>query len=68
MDDFSIKVSNMTDFTYLNEALTKHYTVTRDYKGSIFCGIHLNWDYIQCHVDCSMPGYITMALTKYQHK
>ncbi len=35
--------------------------------GSLFCGIHLTWIYKLGHVDCHMPGYISKALTKYQH-
>ncbi len=35
--------------------------------GSLFCGIHLTWNYSQGHIDCHMPGYINKALMKYQH-
>jgi hypothetical protein len=35
--------------------------------GSLFCNIHLNWNYMLEHVNCHMPGYIDKALTKYQH-
>ncbi len=35
--------------------------------GSLFCGIHLAWNYTLGHVDCHMPGYINKALTRYQH-
>jgi hypothetical protein len=46
-------------------ALKEYYKVAVDWTGSLFCGITLTWDYKQCHVDCSMPGYIDKALKKY---
>jgi hypothetical protein len=62
VDDFGIKVSNMSDFTHLKEVLTEHYTVTVDHSGSMFCSIRLEWDHVQCCIDCLMPGYMTMIL------
>ena len=38
-----------------------------DWKGSLFCGVKLTWDYINRHITTHMPGYIGEALTKYQH-
>ena len=35
--------------------------------GSLFCGIHLTWNYLQGRVDCHIPGYINKAVPKYQH-
>ncbi len=67
VNNFGIKVTNMANFKNLKEALEEHYTVAVDYKGSLFCGVKLMWDYACCHVDCSMPGYIITALKKYQH-
>jgi len=57
----------MADFEHLKKALKEHYTIAVDYKGSLFCGVKLTWDYACCHVDCSMPGYIATTLKKYQH-
>jgi hypothetical protein len=48
-------------------SLKEYYEVAVDWTGLLFCGIKLTWDYKQCHVDCSMPGYINKALKKYQH-
>jgi hypothetical protein len=67
IDNFRIKVTNMVDFDHLKEALKEHYTISVDYKGSLFCDLKLTWDYACCHINCSMPGYITTALKKYQH-
>jgi hypothetical protein len=67
VNDFGIKITNMHDMDYLINALKEHYTVAIDMTGSLFCGIHLTWNYTLGHVNCHMPGYINKALTMYQH-
>ena len=57
----------MDDMHHLTTALEEHYKVAVDWKGSLFCGVTLTWDYINRHVTTNMPGYIGTALTKYQH-
>jgi hypothetical protein len=53
---------------HLISALEHHYeAVSKDWKGALFCGIKLDWDYGQRTVDLSMPGYITQALHKFRH-
>jgi hypothetical protein len=42
-------------------------TVSKDWTGGLYCGITLNWDYANKHVDLSMPGYIKDALHKFQN-
>jgi hypothetical protein len=66
-DDFCIKVTNMHNMDHLINALKEHYTLAIDMTGSLFCSIHLTWNYTQGHVDCHVPRYINKALTKYQH-
>jgi len=39
-----------------------------DWKGELFCGMHLNWDYKNCTVDLSMPDYTQKALLKFGHR
>jgi hypothetical protein len=67
VDDFGIKVTNMHDMDYLVNALKEHYTIAIDMTSSLFCSIHLTWNYTLGHVNCHTPGYINKALTKYQH-
>jgi hypothetical protein len=67
VDDFEIKVTHMDDMHHLKKALAEDYRVAVDWKGSLFCGVKLSWDYINWHITTHMPGYIGMALTKYQH-
>jgi hypothetical protein len=67
VDDFGIKVTNMHNMDHLVDALKEHYTIAVDMVGSLFCSIHLTWNYMEGHVDCHMPGYINKVLMKYQH-
>ena len=67
VDDVGIKVTNMDNIHHLTSALEEHYKVAVDWKGSLFCGVKLTWDYINWHVTTNMPGYIGTAVTKYQH-
>jgi hypothetical protein len=66
-NDFGLKVTHMDDMHHLKKALEEHYMVAVDWKGSLYCGVKLSWDYINQHVTRQMPGYIGKALTKYQH-
>jgi hypothetical protein len=67
VDDFGIKVTNMHDMDHPVNTLKEHYTVAINMTGSLFCGIHLTWNYTLGHIGCHMPRYINKALTKYQH-
>jgi hypothetical protein len=52
---------------HLIVALETDYTVSKDWTDGLYCGITLNWDYANKHVDLSMPGCIKDALHKFQH-
>ncbi len=43
------------------------YKLTKDWTGNLYCGISLNWDYINQTVDISMPGYTKNKLQEYNH-
>jgi hypothetical protein len=47
--------------------MKEHYTVAVNMTGSLFCGIHLIWNYSQGHINHHMPRNINKALMKYQH-
>jgi hypothetical protein len=69
VDDFGVEYEDEKHATYLLDALNKHYeAVSADWKGLLFCGIKLEWDYMMKTVDLSMRGYITQAVYKFQHK
>jgi hypothetical protein len=67
VDDFGVKVVGQTHAEHLIHSLKKHYDVTIDRGGKIFCGIHLDWDYTNRTVDLSMPDYVTKALARLRH-
>ena len=66
VDDFGIKTIGLTHAKHLQHALEKYYEVDVDWKGQLYCGIHLNWDNKKKMVDLSMPGYIPKALARFQ--
>jgi hypothetical protein len=41
----------MANFEHVKMALKEHYIIAVDYKGSLFCGVKLTWDYARRHVD-----------------
>ena len=51
----------------LNALKTFYKKISIDWEGKLFCGIKLQWDYKNKHVDLSMPGYIQHVLHKYHH-
>jgi hypothetical protein len=67
VDNYDIKKTDTADFHHLKTSLKEYYEVVIDWTGLLFCGVKLMWDYKQCHVNCSMPGYINKALKKYQN-
>ncbi len=48
-------------------ALNDYYKVEIDWTGRLYCGLTLDWNYKDRHVDTSMPGYINKQLQKYEH-
>jgi hypothetical protein len=68
VDDFGVKYEGLANARHLINALEQHYTVSKDWKGGLYCGITLHWDHLLKHVDLSMPGYITSMLHTYQHR
>jgi hypothetical protein len=67
VDDFGIKYVGRQHAEHLVAALKALYPVTTDWKGELYCGLTLHWDYTARTVDLSMPGYIPAALHKFQH-
>jgi len=67
VDDFAVCYTNPNDASHLLTALRTHYEVTEDWDATHYCGLTLQWDYAQCTVNISMPGYIERALLRFQH-
>jgi hypothetical protein len=47
--------------------IKKNYSLTKDWTGDLYCGIKLEWDYVNRTVDTSMPGYVKKKLQEYGH-
>ena len=58
VDDFGVKYVGKEHADHLLEILHRHYKTSIDWKGSLYCGITLDWNYDKRYLDISMPGYI----------
>jgi hypothetical protein len=67
VDDFGVKYISKEDVDHLIVSLQSNYTLTKDWTGNLYCGISLQWDYINRTVNISMPGYIRKKLQEYGH-
>jgi hypothetical protein len=67
VDDFGVQYVGADYAQHLIAALETEFIVSKDWTGGLYCGITINWDYANKHVDISMPGYIKDALHKFQH-
>jgi hypothetical protein len=67
VDDFGVKYVEREHAEHLMTCIKKKYNISSDWNGTACCVLTLEWDYKNCTVDVSMPGYIKAALHKYQH-
>ena len=67
VDDFGIRYTKRDDADHLIATLQQHYEVSLDWTGARYCGLSLQWDYVNRTCDVSMPGYIERALLRFQH-
>ena len=67
VDDFGIKYTNKADVEHLLTSLQTKYTMTVDWTGKNYCGLTLDWQYQNKHVDVSLPGYIGKLLHRLAH-
>jgi len=67
VDDFSVKYTQVKDAVHLMTALEAHYKVSKDWDATRYCGLTIKWDYTNCTVDLSIPGYIKCTLLRFSH-
>ncbi len=67
VDDFGVKYVSREDVDHLIDSLKLTYKLTKDWTGNSYCGITLEWDYVNRHMDISMPNYIKKKLQEYGH-
>jgi hypothetical protein len=53
---------------HLNDVLQQKYTITTDWIGALYVGLHIKCDYVQLTVDISMTNHVTKALQRFKHK
>ena len=68
VDDFGVKYVGKENAEHLIQALNSKYKITTDWEGRLYCGIQLDWNYVERWVDLSMPNYIKEMRHKFQHK
>ena len=68
VDDFGVKYIGDENLKHLFQALrTEMYEIVEDWTGDLYCGIKLEWNYLQRWVDIAMPVYAIKNLTRYDH-
>jgi hypothetical protein len=67
LDNFGMKYVNKEDVDHLIASIKTTYSLTKDWTGNLYCGIALEWDYKNSHVDILMLGYIRKKLQEYEH-
>lgn len=67
VDDFGVKYVGEEHARHLIDVLQRKYTITSDWTGDLYVGLHLNWDYTNRTVDISMPNYVAKALQRFNH-
>ena len=65
VDDFGAKIVGRHHGQHLIDCLKNHYDITIDWDGSIFCGVHLTWDYEKRTCDLHMPNYVRKAAQRF---
>ena len=68
VDEFGVKYVGKEHADHLVNALKTKYQISEDWKGALYCGISLNWNYEgERYVDTYMPNYVNKQLAKYGH-
>jgi len=67
VDDFGVKYVGREHAEHLGSCIAKYYSMTVDWDGKLYCGIHLDWDYKKRTVKLSIPGYVNNALREFRH-
>jgi hypothetical protein len=67
VDEFDIAYMGKQHAEHLINVIENDYEFTKDWTGTLYCGITIQWDYRKLTARLSMPGYIPAALHKYRH-
>lgn len=67
INNFGVKYTNTNDAHHLLTTLKQKYKIVVDWKGTTFCGVHLDWNYTNKHVTLSLPNYVEATLRRFNH-
>jgi hypothetical protein len=65
VDNFGVQYVGREHAEHLAGIIAAKYQMTTDWKGKLYCGISLKWDYVKRNVTLSMPGYVAKALQRF---
>ena len=68
VDDFAVKYTRKEDAEHLLNALKKEYIASEDWEGTKYLGLTIEWNYEDGQVHLWMPGYVSKALLRFEHK
>jgi hypothetical protein len=68
VDDFAVKYTRKEDAEHLLNALKRDYIATEDWEGTKYLGLTIEWNYENGQVHLWMPGYVSKALLRFEHK
>ena len=68
VDDFGVKYIRKKHAGHLLNSIQDHYQVSTDWEGQRYWCISIKWNYHKQVVDLSMPGYVQLALHRFQHR
>ena len=63
-NDFRVECIGKEHAAHLRSVIRKYYPVTKDWVGSKYIGITLNWNYVKRQVHLSIPGYVNRFTAK----
>eukprot|EP00804_Cyclotella_cryptica_P017131 CCRYP_003353-RB/>CCRYP_003353-RB protein AED:0.31 eAED:0.31 QI:0/-1/0/1/-1/1/1/0/405 len=67
VDDFGVEYVGLSHALLLRDVLQTHYKITQNWKGDLYAGIYLTWNYSTCSCQLTMKEYIVTLLFKYNH-
>ena len=58
VDGFGVKYTGKEHAAHPFSVLDKYYKMEDNWKGKLYCGIHLKWNHGEKYVDISVPNYV----------
>jgi hypothetical protein len=66
VDDFGVKYEKKEDADHLISSIKSTYRLTKDWMGNLYCGITLDWDYVNQTLICQCRD-ISKKIQEYNH-